>query len=94
MRLKNTLQYELWLWSMQREKFSDLQKRLVSDVPAAKRRTRFMLRRLTVINFSKGRSFEDEIHSMADEFDAQVNSNVNSEGEDETSRSGNNTDRR
>ena len=62
MRLKNTLQYELWLWSMQREKFSDLQKRLVSDVPANKRRTRFMLRRLTVIKFNKGRTFEDEIH--------------------------------
>ena len=49
-----------------------------------------MLRRLTVIKFNKDRTFEDEIHSMADEFDAQDNSNVNSDA-DETS---NNTERR
>ena len=69
MRLKNALETELWLWSMQREKFSDLQKRLVSDVPANKRRSRFMLRRLTIIKFNKDKTFDEEIRDMAHSYD-------------------------
>ena len=90
MRLKNSLETELWLWSMQREKFSDLQKRIVSDVPGSKRRTRFMLRRLTMIKFNKERTFFDEIKTMADDYEKRADSSAINSGDDTS----NNTDRR
>ena len=70
MRLKNALEAELWLWSMQREKFSEMQKHIMKGVPGAKRRPRFMLRRLTVLKFNEDKTFDDEIRELANEFDA------------------------
>ena len=47
-----------------------------------------MLRRLTVIKFNKDRTFDDEIRSMAHEYDAKDNSADNSLDDDS-----NNTER-
>ena len=70
MRLKNALESELWLWSMQREKFSEMQKHIMKGVPGAgKKRPKFMLRRLTVLKFDQEKTFDEEIREMAQEFD-------------------------
>ena len=70
MRLKNALESELWLWSMQREKFSEMQKHIMKGVPGAgKKRPKFMLRRLTVLKFDQNKTFDEELRDMAQEFD-------------------------
>ena len=88
MRLKNALESELWLWSMQREKFSEMQKHIMKGVPGAgKKRPKFMLRRLTMLKFDQEKTFDEEIRDMVNEFDAfDENSEElsDSEGDDDS----------